>query len=129
VFWSKNYIPTLKEDPAEAEVVSHKLLLRAGMIRKLTSGIYSYLPAGWRSLQKISRIVREEMDRFGAVEVRLPAVQPGDIWKESGRWEHYGNELLRFSDRHGRDYCLGPTHEEVITDLVRGEIRSYNNFR
>ncbi|MFO7818133.1 MAG: proline--tRNA ligase [Desulfovibrionales bacterium] len=128
MFWSKNYIPTLKEDPAEAEIVSHKLLLRAGMIRKLTSGIYSYLPAGWRSLQKISRIVREEMDRFGAIEVRLPAVQPGDIWKESGRWEHYGNELLRFSDRHGRDYCLGPTHEEVITDLVRGEIRSYKQL-
>lgn len=128
MYWSRNYIPTLKEDPAEAEVISHKLLLRAGMIRKLASGIYSYLPAGWRSLQKISRIVREEMDRFGAVEIRLPAVQPGDIWKESGRWEHYGKELLRFRDRHDRDYCMGPTHEEVITDLVRGEIRSYKQL-
>ncbi|MFP4168749.1 MAG: proline--tRNA ligase [Desulfonatronovibrionaceae bacterium] len=128
MYWTRNYIPTLKEVPAEAEIVSHKLLLRAGMIRKLTSGIYSYLPAGWRALQKINRIIREEMDRFGAVEIRLPAVQPGDVWKESGRWEHYGKELLRFQDRHGRDYCLGPTHEEVITDLVRGEIRSYKQL-
>ncbi len=128
MYWSKNYIPTLKEEPAEAEIVSHKLLLRAGMIRKLTSGIYSYLPAGWRALQKISRIIREEMERFGAVELRLPAVQPGDVWKESGRWDHYGEELLRFADRHGRDYCLGPTHEEVITELIRGEVRSYKQL-
>ena len=127
MLWSKYYIPTLKEDPAEAEIISHKLLLRAGMIRKLTSGIYTYLPLGWKALQKISDIIRQEMNRFGAIEIRMPAVQPGDLWKESGRWEVYGRELLRFQDRHGRDYCLGPTHEEVITDLVRGEIKSTDN--
>ena len=128
MLWSKYYIPTLKEDPAEAEIISHKLLLRAGMIRKLTSGIYTYLPLGWKALQKISDIIRQEMNRFGAIEIRMPAVQPGDLWKESGRWEVYGRELLRFQDRHGRDYCLGPTHEEVITDLVRGEIKSYRQL-
>jgi prolyl-tRNA synthetase len=126
--WSRYYIPTLKEDPAEAEIISHKLLLRAGMIRKLTSGIYIYLPLGWKALQKISDIIRQEMNRFGAIEISMPAVQPGDLWKESGRWEVYGKELLRFKDRHGRDYCLGPTHEEVITDLVRGEIKSYRQL-
>ena len=128
MLWSKYYIPTLKEDPAEAEIVSHKLLLRAGMIRKLTSGIYIYLPLGWKALQKISDIIRQEMNRFGAIEISMPAVQPGDLWRESGRWEVYGKELLRFQDRHGRDYCLGPTHEEVITDLVRGEIKSYRQL-
>ena len=128
MLWSKYYIPTLKEDPAEAEIISHKLLLRAGMIRKLTSGIYTYLPLGWKALQKISDIIRQEMNRFGAIEIRMPAVQPGDLWKESGRWDVYGRELLRFQDRHGRDYCLGPTHEEVITDLVRGEIKSYRQL-
>ena len=106
MLWSKYYIPTLKEEPAEAEIISHKLLLRAGMIRKLTSGIYTYLPLGWKALQKISDIIRQEMNRFGAIEIRMPAVQPGDLWKESGRWDVYGRELLRFQDRHGRDYCL-----------------------
>ncbi|HKI82285.1 MAG TPA: proline--tRNA ligase, partial [Pseudodesulfovibrio sp.] len=125
---SRYYIPTLKEDPADAEVVSHKLLMRAGMIRKLTSGIYNYLPLGLRSINKVARIVREEMDRAGALEVLLPTVQPADLWKETGRWEYYGKELLRFKDRHDRDYCLGPTHEEVITDLVRGEIKSYKQL-
>ncbi|OIQ50743.1 Proline--tRNA ligase [Pseudodesulfovibrio hydrargyri] len=125
---SRYYIPTLKEDPADAEVVSHKLLMRAGMIRKLTSGIYNYLPLGLRSINKVARIVREEMDRAGALEVLLPSVQPADLWKETGRWEYYGKELLRFKDRHDRDYCLGPTHEEVITDLVRGEIKSYKQL-
>ncbi|MBG0789039.1 MAG: proline--tRNA ligase [Desulfovibrionaceae bacterium] len=125
---SKYYVPTLKEDPADAEVVSHKLLMRAGMIRKLTSGIYNYLPLGLRSVNKVAQIVREEMDRAGALEVLLPTVQPADLWQETGRWDYYGRELLRFKDRHDRDYCLGPTHEEVITDLVRGEIKSYKQL-
>jgi len=121
-------VPTLKEDPADAEVVSHRLLLRAGMIRKLTSGIYSYLPLGYRSLRKIEQITREEMDAAGAQEVFLPMVQPGELWKESGRWDVYGSELLRLKDRHDRECCLGPTHEEVITDLVRREVRSYKEL-
>lgn len=122
------YMPTLKEAPADAEVISHKLLVRAGMIRKLTSGIYTYLPLGRRSLDKIAQIIREEMNAAGAQEIVMPMVQPGDLWKESSRWEAYGPELLRISDRHGRDYCLGPTHEEVVTDLVRGEVRSYRQL-
>ena len=120
---SRLYIPTLKETPAEAEVVSHKLLLRAGMIRKITSGIYTYLPLGLRSLEKISRIVRAEMNAAGAQEILMPMVQPADLWQESGRWEHYGKELLRLRDRHDRDYCLGPTHEEGVTSLVGDEVR------
>ncbi len=126
--WSRYFIPTLKEEPAEAEIVSHKLLLRSGMIRKLTSGIYTYLPTGWRALQKISAIVRQEMNRFHGIEMLMPAVQPGDLWMESKRWEAYGKELLRFKDRHDRDYCIGPTHEEVITDLIRREIKSYRQL-
>lgn len=126
--WSNYYIPTLKEAPADAEVISHQLLVRAGMIRKLTAGIYSYLPLGLRAISKVANIVREEMNGAGAQEVLLPAVQPGDLWVESGRWEHYGKELLRFKDRHDRDYCMGPTHEEVITDLIRGEVRSYRQL-
>ncbi|RPI54742.1 MAG: proline--tRNA ligase [Deltaproteobacteria bacterium] len=126
--YSKFFLPTLKEVPAEAEVVSHKLLLRAGMIRKLASGLYSYLPLGLRSLRKVEKIIREEMDRSGAQEVLLPIVQPSELWQESGRWERYGKELLRFEDRHGRASCLGPTHEEVITDIVRKEVRSYRDF-
>ena len=125
---SRYYIPTLKEDPADAEVVSHKLLMRAGMIRKLTSGIYNYLPLGLRSVNKVANIVRQEMDRAGALEVLLPTVQPADLWQETGRWDYYGKELLRFKDRHDRDYCLGPTHEEVMTDLVRGEVKSYKQL-
>ena len=126
--WSKYYIPTLKEAPADAEVISHQLLIRAGMIRKLTAGVYNYLPLGLRSIKKVEQIVREEMERAGAQEVLLPAVQPADLWIESGRWEHYGKELLRFKDRHDRDCCLGPTHEEVVTDLIRGEVRSYRQL-
>lgn len=126
--WSRAYIPTLKEAPADAEVISHQLMVRAGMIRKLASGIYVYLPLGLRAITKVERIVREEMNRAGAQELLMPAVQPGDLWVESGRWEHYGKELLRFKDRHGRDYCMGPTHEEVVTDLVRGEVRSYRQL-
>jgi prolyl-tRNA synthetase len=125
---SKLLAPTLKEDPSDAEVISHKLMLRAGMIRKLTAGIYSYLPLGYRSLRKMEQIVREEMDAAGAQEVFLPMVQPSELWIESGRWEVYGSELLRFKDRHGRECCLGPTHEEVITDLVRRDVRSYRDL-
>ena len=125
---SKLLVPTLKEDPADAEVISHKLMLRAGMIRKLTAGVYSYLPLGYRSLRKVEQIVREEMDASGAQEVFLPMVQPSELWKESGRWDYYGTELLRFKDRHDRECCLGPTHEEVITDLVRRDVRSYRDL-
>ncbi|WP_447929011.1 proline--tRNA ligase [Vreelandella sp. EE27] len=125
---SQLLIATLKETPADAEVVSHQLMLRAGMIRRLTSGLYTWLPLGLRTLRKVERIVREEMDRAGAQEVLMPAVQPADLWQESGRWEQYGPELLRVKDRHERDYCVGPTHEEVITDLVRREISSYKQL-
>jgi prolyl-tRNA synthetase len=126
--FSRMLIPTLKENPAEAEAVSHRLLLRAGMIRKLASGIYNYLPLGLRVLRKVERIVREEMGLAGAQEVLLPSVQPAELWLESGRWSIYGKELLRFLDRHGRDCCYGPTHEEVITDLVRKEVHSYRQL-
>jgi prolyl-tRNA synthetase len=125
---SRGFVPTLKEDPADAEVVSHKLLIRAGFIRKLAAGIYSMLPFGLRSMRKMERIVRLEMHRAGAIELLLPAVQPGELWKESGRWDFYGKELLRFKDRHDRDYIIGPTHEEVITDLARREIRSWRDL-
>ena len=126
--YSELLLPTLKETPTEAEVVSHRLLLRAGFIRKLTSGIYTYLPLGLAAIRKVEQIVREEMNRAGAQELLMPMVQPADLWKESGRWEKYGPELLRFTDRHERESCLGPTHEEVITDLVRREIHSYRNL-
>jgi len=128
MLFSRMLIPTLKETPAEAEAISHQLLLRAGMIRKVASGIYNYLPLGRRVLAKVEGIVREEMDRAGALEVLLPAVQPGELWQESGRWAEYGKELLRFLDRHEREYCFGPTHEEVITDLVRREVHSYRQL-
>lgn len=126
--FTQYFIPTFKEIPADAEVVSHQLMLRAGMIRKLTSGVYTYLPLGLRAVRKVERIVREEMDRSGAIEVLMPTVQPAELWQESGRWEYYGRELLRLKDRHGREGCLGPTHEEVITDLVRREIHSYRQM-
>ena len=126
--YSQSLIPTLKEIPAEAEIVSHRLLLRAGFIRKLTAGIYSYLPLGLAAVRKVEQIVREEMNRAGAQELLLPMVQPADLWRETGRYEKYGQELLRFRDRHDRKFCLGPTHEEVITDLVRREIRSYRDL-
>ncbi|MFO8165463.1 MAG: proline--tRNA ligase [Thermodesulfobacteriota bacterium] len=126
--YSEFFIPTVKEIPAEAEIVSHQLMLRAGMIRKLTAGIYSYLPYGLMALKKTETIVREEMNKAGAIELLLPSVQPGDLWMESGRWDYYGPELLRFKDRHKRESCLGPTHEEVITDLARREIHSYKQM-
>ncbi|MBF0357947.1 MAG: proline--tRNA ligase [Magnetococcales bacterium] len=125
---SQTLLPTLKEDPVEAQVVSHKLMLRSGMIRQLGAGIYSWLPLGLRVLRKVENIVREEMDRAGAQEVLLPAVQPAELWQETGRWSKYGAELLRFKDRGDRDFCFGPTHEEVITDLVRHELRSYKQL-
>lgn len=126
--YSRLLLPTLKETPAEAEVVSHRLLLRAGFIRKLASGIYTYLPLGLASIRKVEQIVRQEMNRAGAQELLMPMVQPADLWQESGRWEKYGPELLRFHDRHEHESCLGPTHEEVITDLVRREVHSYRNL-
>ena len=121
-------IPTVKETPADAEIVSHRLMLRAGLIRQLASGLYTWLPLGVRSLHKFERIVREEMDRAGGQEILMPAVQPAELWRESGRWEKYGPELLRMKDRHERDFCVGPTHEEVVTDLARREIRSYRQL-
>ena len=126
--YSELFLPTVREVPADAEVVSHQLMLRAGMIKKLTSGIYSFLPLGLRVIKKVDQIVREEMNRAGAQEVLLPAVQPSELWEESGRWKFYGKELLRFKDRHNRECCLGPTHEEVITDLVRNEIKTYRQL-
>lgn len=122
---SQILLATLKETPSDAEVVSHQLMLRAGLIRKLASGLYTWLPIGLRVLRKVERIVREEMERAGAQEVLMPAVQPAELWQESGRWEQYGPELLRLTDRHQREFCFGPTHEEVITDLIRRELRSY----
>lgn len=121
-------LSTLKETPADAEIVSHKLMLRAGLIRRLAAGLYIWKPLGLRVLRKVERIVREEMDNSGAVELLMPVVQPAELWQESGRWEKYGPELLRFHDRHDREFCLGPTHEEVITDYARKEIRSYKQL-
>ncbi len=125
---SQFLISTLKETPSDAEVISHQLMLRAGIIRKLASGLYTWLPLGLRVLRKVENVVREEMDKAGALEVCMPVVQPAELWQESGRWEQYGPELLRIKDRHDRDFCLGPTHEEVITDLVRNEIKSYRQL-
>lgn len=125
---SRFLISTLKETPADAEVVSHQLMLRAGLIRKVAAGIYNWLPAGLRVMRKVERVVREEMDKSGAQELMMPAVQPAELWKESGRWDMYGGELLRMQDRHNRDFCFGPTHEEIITSLIRNEIRSYKQL-
>ncbi len=125
---SQLYAPTLKEDPAEAELASHRLLLRAGMIRKTAAGLYSYLPLAWRSLGKIKSVIRDEMEGIGAQEVQVPMIVPGEIWQESGRWDVYGPELLRLKDRHGRDFVVGPTHEETFVDLVRDELRSYRQL-
>jgi len=126
--YSKVFIPTLRDDPADAEVISHKLLLRAGYIRRVTSGVYDYLPMGLRVLRKIEAVVREELTRAGAQELLMPMVQPGELWEKSGRMEKYGPELLRFKDRHGHESCLGPTHEEVVCDLVSRELRSYKQL-
>ncbi len=126
--YSKTLLPTLKETPAEAEIVSHRLMLRAGCIRKLTAGIYTYMPFGLAAIRKVENIVREEMNLAGAQELLMPMVQPADLWRETGRYEKYGPELLRFHDRHDRESCLGPTHEEVITDIARKELHSYRNL-
>ena len=128
MYYSKLLIPTLKESPADAEVISHKLMVRAGMIRQLAAGIYSILPLGLRVLKKVENIIREEMNQIGGQEVFLPSIQPAELWKESKRWDFYGKELLRIKDRHDREFCYGPTHEEVITDIVRKEIKSYRQL-
>lgn len=125
---SKLYCPTLRDDPAEAEVASHKYMLKAGMIRKNASGFYSFLPLARRSVLKIEKIIREEMDKTGAQEIMMPIVQPAEIWQESGRWDVYGKEMFKLADRHGNEYCLAPTHEELITTLVRNELRSYKQL-
>jgi prolyl-tRNA synthetase len=128
MLYSRYFIPTLKETPSDAEVVSHQLMLRAGMIRKLAAGIYNYLPLGLRSIRKFENIVREEMNKADAIEMLMPSVQPAELWQESGRWQFYGKELLRFRDRKDNEFCMGPTHEEVITDVVRREIKSYRQM-
>jgi prolyl-tRNA synthetase len=128
MFWSKIFIPTLKDSPQDAEVISHQLMLRAGMIRKVSSGIYTWLPLGLKVLRKIENIVREEMDQSGAQEVLMPMVHPKELWEETKRWDKMGPELLRLKDRHDREFCLGPTHEEVITDLVRNNVKSYKEL-
>ncbi|MGB2105071.1 MAG: proline--tRNA ligase, partial [Glaciecola sp.] len=125
---SQYLLSTQKETPADAEVVSHQLMLRSGMVRKVASGLYNYLPTGLRVLNKVANIVREEMNKAGAIEIQMPVVQPADLWEESGRWEEYGPELLRIKDRHQRDFVLGPTHEEVVTALVRNEVSSYKQL-
>ena len=125
---SQFFISTLKEAPAEAEIISHQLMMRAGLIKRIGSGIYTYMPMGLRSVRKVEQIIREEMNKAGAMELLMPAVQPAELWQESGRWEQYGPELLRFKDRHGRDFVVGPTHEEVITDLARRDIKSYKQL-
>ena len=126
--WSKAFIPTLKEDPADAEMQSHRLMLRSGMVRQLAAGVYEYLPLGWRVLLKVMQIVREEMNRAGAQEVFLPALSPAEIWQETGRWDDFGDEMFRLKDRKKRDYALCPTHEEIITDLARAKVRSYRDL-
>ena len=126
--WTQALIPTLKEDPAEAEIISHKLMIRAGLIRKLTAGAYTYLPLGWRVLNKVENIIREEMDAKGAQEVLMPALQPSELWRESGRYGDLGQDMIKFTDRHGKEVVMGPTHEEIITDLVRGTVKSYKEL-
>ncbi|TVQ79386.1 MAG: proline--tRNA ligase [Bradymonadales bacterium] len=126
--WSKAHFPTLRESPQEAEVLSHQLMLRAGMIRRLASGIYSYLPLGWRLIRKLENIIREEMEAAGALEVSMPMVQPKELWEESGRWKIYGKELARFKDRHENEFCLQPTSEEVVTDLLKRDLKSYRQL-
>ena len=126
--WSQYPVNTTKETPADAEVVSHQLMLRAGLIRKLAAGLYTWMPLGLQAMRKVENIVREEMNRAGALELLMPGVIPAELWVESGRWEQFGPELLRLQDRHERDFCLGPTHEEVITDIARNELKSYRQL-
>ncbi len=126
--YSQYFIPTVKESPADAEVISHKLMLRSGMIRKVAAGIYNYLPLGLRTIRKVEQIIREEMNRSGAMEILMPMSTPAELWQESGRWEKYGKELLRFKDRKDAEFCMGPTHEETVTDIIRREVRSYRQL-
>ncbi|MGH9464803.1 MAG: proline--tRNA ligase, partial [Thermoanaerobaculia bacterium] len=126
--WSRTYLHTTREVPKDAEVVSHRLMVRSGMIRKVAAGIYTYLPMGWRSLRKLMAIVRREMERAGSTELSMPAVHPAELWQETGRWEAYGHLLLRMKDRQGREFCFGPTHEEVVTDIVRRDVTSYRQL-
>ena len=125
---SSYFLPTLKENPSEAQIVSHRLMLRAGMIRQSSAGIYSWLPLGYRTLRRIEQIVREEMDAAGCQEILMPAIQPAELWRESGRYDDYGREMLRITDRHGRDMLFGPTHEEVVTDVFRNAVKSYRDL-
>src|SRR5688572_31618629 len=125
---SRFFLSTLKETPSEAEVASHRLMLRAGLIKQLARGIYTWMPLGLRVVRKVEAIVREEMNAAGAIELTMPAAQPAELWQESGRWGVYGPELLRFKDRHQRDFCLGPTHEEVVSDIVRRDVKSYRQL-
>src|SRR6056297_2419251 len=125
---SEYYLPTLKETPADAELESHKLMLKAGLIRKVTAGIYSYLPLGFKVLKNIEDIVRQEMNRAGAQEIKLPIVQPAELWRESDRWADFGPEMFKLADRKDQEFALGPTHEEIITDLVRNELNSYKDL-
>ena len=120
--FSKLYAKTLKETPKDAEVISHQLMMRSGMIKKVASGVYTYLPLGYKALRKVEEITREEMDRAGSQELFMPVLQPAELWKETGRWAAMGPEMMRLQDRHGRDFILGPTHEEVITDIIRNDI-------
>lgn len=125
---SRMYMPTLKEVPSEAEIPSHQLLLRAGMIRQLVSGIYSYLPLGYRVIRKVEEIVREEMDKAGAQELLMSAIQPKELWEATGRWDDFGPEMWKLKDRHEREFCLGPTHEEYFTNLIKNEVKSYKQL-
>ena len=125
---SQFLLSTLKETPADAEIISHQLMLRAGLIRRVAAGIYNWMPLGLRVIRRVEKVVREEMCRAGALEISMPVVQPAELWLESGRWEQYGPELARLQDRHNRDFCLGPTHEEIITALGRSEIKSYKQL-
>src|SRR3954463_14754451 len=128
VRWTTYFLNTLREVPADADVISQKLMMRAGMIRKVAAGIYTYLPLGLRSIHKLENIVRQEMTRAGSTELLMPAIQPAELWMESGRWQKYGKELLRIKDRHERDFVFGPTHEEVVTDAVRRDVKSYRQL-
>ncbi|MDE7169180.1 MAG: proline--tRNA ligase, partial [Mucispirillum sp.] len=125
---SRYFIHTMRETPSEAEVMSHKLMIRAGMIKKTAAGIYGYLPLGLRVIRKVENIIRKYMNEAGAIELLMSVVQPAEFWQESGRWQYYGSELLRFKDRGGRDFCLGPTNEEYITDIIRGQVNSYRQM-
>ena len=125
---SQFHLSTTRETPSDAEIASHQLMLRGGYIRRLGSGLYSWMPIGIRVLRKIEAIVRDEMNKAGALEVLMPSVQPADLWEESGRWSKFGSELLRLTDRHNREFCIGPTHEEVITDIARRDIKSYKQL-